>query len=64
MLYFSLLEFGIVGAAVVSTVRLTFNAVILFVLTSKLVPELKRDVFNLLLLMFFSVSLLLTLGAA
>jgi O-antigen/teichoic acid export membrane protein len=62
LLYVGLLEFGIVGAAIASTTRLTINSCILFALVAKLKPELRSDVIKLVGLMLFGVSVLLLVG--
>jgi O-antigen/teichoic acid export membrane protein len=62
LLYVGLLEFGIVGAAIASTTRLTINSCILFALVAKLKPELRSDVIKLVVLMLFGVSVLLLVG--
>ncbi|HQT03975.1 MAG TPA: MATE family efflux transporter [Thiotrichales bacterium] len=62
LLYVGLTEFGIVGAAVVSTIRLSMNSLVLFALTARLMPELKPNVVKLSVLMMIAVVLLMMLG--
>lgn len=62
LLYVALMEWGIVGAAIASTIRLTLNSVVLFMLAAKWVPSIAFDVFKLLLLLVFSVVVLMVLG--
>lgn len=62
LLYVGLMEWGIVGAAIASTMRLSINAVVLFLLAAKWVPSLTSDVVKLLSLMLLSVFVLIGLG--
>lgn len=62
LLYVGLMEWGIVGAAIASTIRLTINSFVLFVLAAKWMPSLTSDVVKLLSLMLLSVFVLIGLG--
>jgi len=62
LLYVCLMEWGIVGAAIASTIRLSINSVVLFLLAAKWMPSLTSDVFKLLSLMVLSVIVLMGLG--
>lgn len=62
LLYVGLTEWGIVGAAIASTIRLTINSLVLFVLAAKWVPSLTSDVIKLLSLVLLSVFVLIGLG--
>lgn len=62
LLYVALMEWGIVGAAIASTIRLALNSLVLFILVAKWVPSLTSDVFKLVSLMIVSVIVLMGLG--
>jgi O-antigen/teichoic acid export membrane protein len=62
LLYVALMEWGIVGAAIASTIRLALNSVVLFILAAKWVPSISSDVFKLVSLMIVSVIVLMGLG--